>query len=162
MANKRLALSARLEGSTPFLEIQSVDTTQLAFNSSSQLAFATNPVIDGNLNIGGNSVITGELTADKINIDEFIFTDNVAKGLNFKSQDDTEYMVFTSTNGGEQIKIKKDVFFSNSNALIMGTNPAKGNIQYANITNSVMSEANNEIISISIANLISSIILYIK
>ena len=139
MANKRLALSARLEGSTPFLEIQSVNETQLAFNSSSQLTLATNPVIDGNLTVNGT------FTPDIISTNEFTFPDNVANGLKFTCEDSTDFLIFTSTNGSEQIKVKKDVFMENSNAMIMGTNGAKGNIQYANIINSVISSATNTI-----------------
>ena len=149
MANfQQISINNRLQGNNVFLEISDLNGNNLQLDGDRSLEFVSNPTITGNLTIQGTTLNASNATAtfDKINIDEFIFTDNQAKGLSFKCEDDTEFMIFQSTNGGEQIQIKKDVFFSNSNALIMGTNPSKGNISYANITQSVISENNNEIV----------------
>ncbi len=143
-SNATFTLNTALQGRASTMIIESFDEN-FTSGSNNQIKLSDNVAIANNLTTAGNCVVNGFLTADKINIDEFIFPDNVSSGLSFKCSDDTVFMDFKSTNGSEQILLKKDVFFENSNAMIMGTNGAKGNIQYANIINSVITEANSSI-----------------
>ena len=84
-----LQLPTKLEGSNKFLEIQSLDSN-FTQGSSGQLQLASSVSITSNLTVGG------EFTADKINIDEFVFPDNQTEGLKFTCADATAFMIFKS------------------------------------------------------------------
>ena len=142
--NASFTLNSSLQGRASTLIIESFDSN-FTTGSNNQIKLANDVSIANDLTIGNDFTVNGTMTADKISIDEFVFPDNNANGLKFTSADTTDYMIFVSTDGSEQIKVKKDIFFENSNALKMGTSSARGNIEFANLINSVISGSSNTI-----------------
>lgn len=148
MSNQRLDLGARLQGSQPFLEIQSFNSDNFTFDANSQVNLADSLTVDnltingtftnaGGGEIGGSSATyTTSITTPKI-----IFTDNLSEGLTIESSDGADYITFDSTNGTEHIDILKDVN-TGGNKITMGTNGSRGIIQYANIKNSTIDNTN--------------------
>ena len=147
----QISLNQRIQGSTPFIELQSVEPSQLQINNS-KLALSEDVNVVGNLVVQGtinsasvsNSAIevpslvgTTSLTTPKI-----IFPDNQAAGLTIESSDNTDYIVLKSSEGSEQIQLKKSTF-TNGNSVILGTNGSKGILQYANVRNSTIDDTNS-------------------
>ena len=148
MSNQRLDLGARLQGSQPFLEIQSFNSDNFTFDANSQVNLADsltveNLTINGNFtNAGGGAVSAPSgVYSTSITTPKIIFTDNLSEGLTIESSDGADYMTFDSTNGTEHIDILKDVN-TGGNKITMGTNGSRGIIQYGNIKNSTIDNTN--------------------
>jgi hypothetical protein len=148
MSNRKLNLGTRLQGSTPFLEIQSFNSDNFTFDANSQVNLADSLVINdltlnGNfINNGGGSIggASAEYTTS-VTTPKIIFTDNLAEGLIIESSDGADYIVCNSTNGSEQINLKKKIF-TDGNQLVCGTNGSRGILQYGNIKNSTIDNTN--------------------
>ncbi len=148
MSNRKLNLGSRLQGSEPFLEIQSVNTDNFLFDANSTLNLADslsveNLTINGTFtnagggNIGGSTATyTTSITTPKI-----IFTDNNATGLTIESSDGADFITCDSTNGSEHIDILKDMN-TGGNKVTHGTNGSRGIIQYGDIRNSTIDNTN--------------------
>ena len=148
MSNQRLDLGARLQGSTPFLEIQSFNSDNFIFDANSQVNLADsltveNLTINGNFTNAGGGEIGGSSATytNSITTPKIIFTDNLSEGLTIESSDGADYITFDSTNGTEHIDILKDVN-TGGNKITMGTNGSRGIIQYGNIKNSTIDNTN--------------------
>lgn len=148
MSNRKLNLGSRLQGSEPFLEIQSVNTDNFLFDANSTLNLADslsveNLTINGTFtnagggNIGGSTATyTTSITTPKI-----IFTDNNSTGLTIESSDGADFITCDSTNGSEHIDILKDMN-TGGNKVTHGTNGSRGIIQYGDIRNSTIDNTN--------------------
>ena len=148
MSNKTINLGSRMQGSKPFLEIQAVNQDNFTFDANSTLNLTDsltvqNLTLNGNfINNGGGSI--GAPSAEystSITTPKIIFTDNLAEGLIIESSDGADYIVCNSTNGSEQINLKKKIF-TDGNQLVCGTNGSRGILQYANIKNSTIDNTN--------------------
>ena len=146
----QISLNQRIQGSTPFIEIQSLEPTQLQINNS-KLGLSEDVNVVGNLIVQGtinsasvsNSAIevpslvgTTSLTTPKI-----IFPDNQTAGLVIQASDNADYITLKSSDGAEQIQLNKTIYTA-GNSLIHGTNSSRGTIQYANIVNSTIAPSN--------------------
>jgi len=148
MANRKLNLGSRLQGSEPFLEIQSVNSDNFVFDANSTLNLADSLTVqditvNGTFtNAGGGSIggATAEYTTS-ITTPKIIFTDNQSAGLTIEAGDGADFMTFDSTNGSEHIDILKDTN-TGGNKLTMGTNGSRGIIQYGDIRNSTIGDTN--------------------
>ena len=153
--SRQINLNTRLQGNDPFLEIQTLNQDHFTFGANSQLGLADNLSLSGNLTMGGNLIIDGslslgtgtnlsaeELTATtKLVTDKIQFSDNQTEGLIIEASDGADYIVCKSTDGAEQIQLKKSTF-TDGNSMIMGTNGSRGILQYANIKNSTIDNTN--------------------
>ena len=148
MSNRKLNLGSRLQGSEPFLEIQSVNSDNFVFDANSTLNLADSLTVqditvNGTLtNAGGGAVSapTG-VYSTSITTPKIIFTDNQSAGLTIEAGDGADFITFDSTNGSEHIDILKDTN-TGGNKLTMGTNGSRGIIQYANVKNSTIDNTN--------------------
>ena len=142
----QISLNQRIQGSTPFIEVQSLEPSQLQINNS-KLGLSEDVNVVGNLVVQGtinsasvsNSAIevpslvgTTSLTTPKI-----IFPDNQNAGLVIQASDNADYITLKSSDGAEQIQLNKTIYTA-GNSLIHGTNSSRGTIQYANIVNSTL------------------------
>ena len=148
MSNKTINLGSRMQGSKPFLEIQAVNQDNFQFDANSTLNLADsltvqNLTLNGDfINNGGGSV--GGASAEystSVTTPKLIFNDNLSEGLIIESTDGADYIVCNSTNGSEQINLKKKIF-TDGNQLVCGTNGSRGILQYANIKNSTIDNTN--------------------
>ena len=151
----QISLNQRLQGNNKFLELQTVNDDHFTLNSNAELSLANNLSLSGNLTMGGNLNIAGalslgtgtnlsseEVTATtKLVCDKIEFSDNQAEGLIIEASDGADYICCKSTNGSEQIQMRKNTF-TDGNSVILGTNGSKGILQYANIKNSVIDGTN--------------------
>ena len=124
MSNRTLNLGSRLSGAEPFLELQSLNPNHFAFQSNSQLSLAESIelsgslkmlgdlVIEGGLQLGtGSSLTAANLTAStKLTTPVIQFADNLAAGLTIETADGADYICLKSTDGSEQIQLKKTTF----------------------------------------------------
>lgn len=147
-SNQKLNLRTSLQGSTSFLEIQSVNDNHFEFDGSSKLSMKSNLTVenltvDGTLTTqSGQSLSAGALTAStSLTTPKIIATDNDANGLVIESGDGADFIVCNTTNGGEKIEMKKDVN-TGGNKITMGTNGSRGIIQYGDIRNSTIDNTN--------------------
>ena len=155
MSNRTINLNTRLQGSDPFLEIQSLDLDHFTFSSNSKLALADDLTLNGDLTMGGDLVIEGglqlgtgsNLTAGnltgttKLTTPIIQFADNLTAGLTIESSDGADYIVLKSSDGAEQIQLKKTTF-TDGNSMILGTNGSRGILQYGNVKNSTIDSTN--------------------
>ena len=151
----QISLNQRLQGNNKFLELQTVNEDHFTLNSNAELSLANNLSLSGNLTMGGNLVIDGalslgtgtnlsaeELTATtKLVTDKIQFSDNQTEGLIIEASDGADYIVCKSTDGSEQIQLKKSTF-TDGNSVILGTNGSRGILQYGNIKNSTIDNTN--------------------
>jgi hypothetical protein len=147
-SNQRLDLRSSLQGSSSFLQIESVNPDNFSFDANSQLNLSNSLVVD-NLTINGTFTNSGGgdvsapsgVYSTSITTPKLIFTDNLAEGLIIESSDGADYIVCNSTNGSEQINLKKKVF-TDGNQIVLGTNGSRGILQYGNIKNSTIDNTN--------------------
>ena len=156
MSNRTINLGTRLGGSTPFLEIQSLNADHFDFGANSRLQLADNIELSGDLTMGGDLVIQGGLQlgtgssitagnltgTTKLTTPIIQFQDNLASGLTIETADGADYIVLKSSDGSEQIQLKKTTF-TDGNSMILGTNGSRGILQYANIKNSTIDNTNS-------------------
>ena len=148
MSNRKLNLGSRLQGSEPFLEIQSVNSDNFVFDANSTLNLADSLTVQDitvngtltNAGCGAVSAPTG-VYSTSITTPKIIFTDNQSAGLTIEAGDGADFITFDSTNGSEHIDIFKDTN-TGGNKLTMGTNGSRGIIQYANVKNSTIDNTN--------------------
>ena len=147
-SNQRLDLRTSLQGSSSFLQIESVNPDNFSFDANSQLNLADSIVVDdltinGTFTNSGGGAISGSSGeySTSITTPKLIFTDNLAEGLIIESSDGADYIVCNSTNGSEQINLKKKVF-TDGNQIVLGTNASRGILQYGNIKNSTIDNTN--------------------
>ena len=147
-SNQKLNLRTSLQGTTSFLEIQSVNTDHFEFSGSSQLGLkqnltVQNMTVNGTLTTqSGQSLSAGALTATtSLTTPKIIGTDNNENGLVLESSDGSDFIVLDTRDGVEKIDIKKDVNTA-GNKITMGTNGSRGIIQYGNIKNSTIDNTN--------------------
>lgn len=147
-SNQRLDLRTSLQGSSSFLQIESVNPDNFSFDANSQLNLSNNLTVqdltlNGDfINNGGGAIVGSSAEySTSITTPKLIFTDNLAEGLIIESSDGADYIVCNSTNGSEQINLKKKVF-TDGNSVILGTNSSRGILQYANIKNSTIDNTN--------------------
>ena len=148
MSNRKLNLGSRLQGSEPFLEIQSVNSDNFVFDANSTLNLADSLsvqdlTINGTFTNAGGGEIGGASASytTSITTPKIIFTDNNSTGLTIEAGDGADYMTFDSTNGSEHIDVLKDVN-TGGNKITMGTNGSRGIIQYGDIRNSTIGDTN--------------------
>jgi len=148
MSNRKLNLGSRLQGSEPFLEIQSVNTDNFVFDANSTLNLADSLsvqdlTINGTFtNAGGGAINAPTATySTSITTPKIIFTDNNSTGLTIESSDGADFITCDSTNGSEHIDILKDMN-TGGNKVTHGTNGSRGIIQYADIRNSTIGDTN--------------------
>ena len=147
-SNQQLNLQTSLQGSTSFLQIESINPSHFEFTGSSQLGLKSsltvqNLTVDGTLTTqAGQALSAGALTAStSLTTSKIIGTDNNANGLVIESSDGADFIVCNTTNGGEKIELKKDTD-TGGNKIVYGTNSSRGIIQYANIKNSTIDNTN--------------------
>ena len=155
MSNRTLNLGSRLSGSTPFLELQSLNPNHFGFQGNSELSLAESLELSGDLTMGGDLVIEGglqlglssNLTAanitgtTKLTTPIIQFADNLNAGLTIETADGADYIVLKSSDGSEQIQLKKTTF-TDGNSMILGTNGSRGILQYSNLKNSTIDSTN--------------------
>lgn len=147
MANT-LNLQNRLQGNEAFLEIQTLNATQLNMTNNAELELADDITIVGDLVVGGtfngatvsdNSISAATITATtSMTTDTLLFPDNETAGLSIQSSDGADYIILKSSDGAEQIQLNKNIYIASSSSSIHGTNSSRGTIQYANIVNSTI------------------------
>jgi len=148
MSNRLINQTTSLQGNTPFLEIQEINSNHFQFDANSVLALADEITLQGDLTVNGTfngaSIDSQGITISQINATtdietpKIIFPDNQASGLTIESSDGSDYIVLKSSEGAEQIQLNKNIFIGSSSSSIHGTNGSRGTIQYANIVNSTI------------------------
>ena len=155
MSNRTLSLGTRMQGTDPFLELQGVNPDHFTFSGNSTLSLADNIELTGDLTMGGDLIIegglqlgtgsnltAGNLTATtKLTTPIIQFADNLAAGLTIETADGADYLVLKSSDGSEQIQLKKTTF-TDGNSVILGTNGSRGILQYGNVKNSTIDTTN--------------------
>jgi hypothetical protein len=147
-SNQRLDLRTSLQGSSSFLQIESVNSNNFNFDANSTLNLADsltvqNITVNGTFTNAGGGEIGGSTASytTSVTTPKIVFTDNLAEGFILESSDGGDYIVCNSTNGSEQINLKKKVF-TDGNQIVLGSNLSRGILQYGNIKNSTIDATN--------------------
>tara|TARA_R110000772_G_scaffold42425_1_gene98578 strand:- start:694 stop:3765 length:3072 start_codon:yes stop_codon:yes gene_type:complete len=154
--SQQISLNNRLNGNEKFLELQTINNDHFILNNNSRLSLNDNITLSGDLNMNGNLIIGGGLqlgtgsnltaatltASTKLTTPIIQFSDNLNAGLTFETGDGADYIILKSTDGSEQIQLKKTTF-TDGNSMILGTNGSRGILQYSNIKNSTIDNSNS-------------------
>ena len=154
--SQQISLNNRLNGNEKFLELQTINDDHFILNNNSRLSLNDNITLDGDLNMNGDLIIGGGLqlgtgsnltaatltASTKLTAPIIQFSDNLNAGLTIETADGADYIILKSTDGSEQIQLKKTTF-TDGNSIIFGTNGSRGILQYSNIKNSTIDNTNS-------------------
>ena len=136
-----LNLQNRLQGNESFLEIQTLNGSQLEMDNNARLSLTDDITVIGDLvvngSINGTSSNNNALSVATLTVPIIKFPDNNAQGLRIIADDDLEYIRLNSTNSGEKIEFKTHLT-TEGNSISMGSNQSRGTLQFANMVNSTI------------------------